>query len=218
MVEYTGEFHHKKDDEPGSSTTAEHHWRASLTADHYNGAGTAYDEIPDDDWTRFYVSGWFTEEPVSPYGTDIDFEDYHATIEVRDGDRDSTKTSLPEPDPDDSPSEMVFDLSISFALGPVDITHTLQTNNSIFHDDTWNGNDFWHHWEVPTIGLPIGSEDSYGASVVLDTKLQPGDEETIAGWTSSLYSYTDPSWGGTAFQETDAIGGFCDFTVVDDDA
>jgi hypothetical protein len=97
-----------------------------LTADHNEGDGTRYDEIPDDDWTRFFVSGWFTEEPVSPYGTTINFEEYRASIEPRDGKSNDTETRTPEPGPEESTYNNLFDLSVGFAVGPVDITHDLQ--------------------------------------------------------------------------------------------
>lgn len=213
MARGTGEFHYKKDDQSGSSTTSEHHWRCSLTADHYQGDGTPYDQIPDADWKRFFVSGWFTERPVSPWDTTVYFEEYRASIEPRDGSANDTETRSPEPDPNDSPKNMLFDLSVSFALGPVSLTHSIE-ESSMTYTDNYQGNLYWQHWEVPSADMPLGANDCHGASVILDTRLPPGEQVKVAGWSSSTYSYTDPSWGGTAFAATDAIGGFCDFDVV----
>lgn len=156
-----------------------------------------------------------TEKPVSPCGTTVNFEEYRASVEPRNGQSNDTGTRTPEPDPGDSTHENLFDLSVSFAVGPVDITHSLQ-EDSMTHTDDHQGNRFWHHWEIPSRDMPIGSDDAHGASVTLDTRLPPGEDVTVAGWTSSMYSYTDPGYGGTAFVETDAIGGSCDFDVVND--
>lgn len=202
-----------KDDQSGSTTTSEHHFRARVNADHYEGTNTPYYELPNEEWKRLFVSGWFTEDPVSPYGTETYFEEYRATVEIRDGDSNDTETRNPEPDPNEYNYDMLFDLSVSVGFGPVSLSHSVKAE-SMSHTDNYQNNLYWHHWEIPNIDMPIGTDDAHGASVNLDTRLPAGDSVKAAGWNSGTYSYTDPSWAGTAFQDTDVLGGFANFDVV----
>lgn len=201
-------------DEPGSDFVGEYHWRGVGTADHERSDTTDYDQIPDSDWKRLYLSGYYTEDPKSPYGTRTTHETYRASIEPRDNG--NTETRSPEPDPNDSNPDMPFDVSIGWGIGPVSVSHTLSPS-SMTHTDTYRGNLYWQHWDIPTSDMPIGTDDSHGVSVILDTLNQPGEDFEVGVFTSSTYSYTDPSYAGTAFQDTGAAGGFADFSVVDGD-
>ncbi|WP_139136268.1 hypothetical protein [Haladaptatus sp. W1] len=214
MPRNVGGFHFKKDNFYGDFG-GEHHWRCEVSADHYGGDGTPYYQLPDDDWKRFFVSGWFTGWPISPWDTDVTFEEYRTTMEVRDGSSNDTELRSPEPDPWENQHEMLFDVNITIGFGPIGISHSLQASSMSFTDN-YNGNPFWHHWEIPTGDMPIGRNDAHGCSVVADTRLPPGSNVTLTGWNSSTYSYVDPSWAGIAFRDTSVLGGFCHFDVVND--
>lgn len=201
-------------DEPGSNLTAEYHWRGCGTADHERADDTNYNQISDSDWKRIYLSGFYTEDPISPFGTETTHETFRASIEPRDGG--DTETRSPEPDPNDGLPEMPFDISIGWGFGPIGISHTLSTS-SLSHTDTYRGNLYWHHWDVPTADMPIGEDDAHGVSVIIDTLQTPEDSFEIGMFTSSSFSYVDPGYGGIGFQDTGAVGGFADFDVVDGD-
>ena len=108
---------------------------------------------------------------------------------------------------------MLFDLSVSVGFGPVSLSHSVQAD-SMSHAANYRDNLYWHHWEIPNVDTPIGTDDSHGASVNLDTQFPAGDDVEAAGWNSGTYSYTDPTWVGTAFQDTEVLGGFANFDVV----
>lgn len=210
MSRDVGSFDEYNDDHNGINT--KHHYRAHITADHHRRTDTDYDELPNLQEDRVYLDSYFVDNPDTVEVGGCSPEEVAYSLEPQTS---TLATESEEPDPEDLEWESNWSLSLSAGVGPISISYSMSEDSGHF-SDTYEGNQYWLHWEIPATSWPSANDDAYGVSAELDTSAKDGDTEKLNAWTTFTYSWTDVNHEGTYFTDTQTLGEEVEFTVTDD--